>query len=350
MFSFGFEINEEGEAVNLEAAPSASAGDRTNMQPAAVTVDVSLDELLHALPARISFSPLKIPTSCGKHTISIPRRDLFDARFQIISGGEDDAAEQDATQSGSQLEFLDAPSDLVRGKYEGGLKTWECAADLIAVLADCPRNDWTSALEVGCGTAIPSAYVFGRMLSERRSKEASATRVIHVQDYNRLVLELVTVPNLLLAWYFSPASDLRDSHLSEGEAGELDIDDNLINAFQSSLRGHNIALQFTCGAWESWKLPQAFDLVLSSETVYEPTSLSALVRVLRDAGTASSLRLVAAKRVYFGVGGGLREFEQAVEQQGGSVSRNWETTSGVARAIVDVQWSSTISSAPDRAV
>jgi protein-histidine N-methyltransferase len=29
------------------------------------------------------------------------------------------------------LDFLDAPSDLVPGVYEGGLKTWECSLDLV---------------------------------------------------------------------------------------------------------------------------------------------------------------------------------------------------------------------------
>lgn len=32
------------------------------------------------------------------------------------------------------LGFLDAPSDLVPGVYEGGLKTWECSLDLAECL------------------------------------------------------------------------------------------------------------------------------------------------------------------------------------------------------------------------
>ena len=32
------------------------------------------------------------------------------------------------------LEFLDNPSDLVPGIYEGGLKTWECSLDLVVYL------------------------------------------------------------------------------------------------------------------------------------------------------------------------------------------------------------------------
>lgn len=78
---------------------------------------------MEELPPLISYSPLRIPVS-GDNTITILRRDLFDARFQLIS---EDKAQKD-------LDFIDAPSDLVPGVYEGGLKTWECSADLAGYL------------------------------------------------------------------------------------------------------------------------------------------------------------------------------------------------------------------------
>ncbi len=61
----------------------------------------------------------------------LSRRDLFDARFQLIS-----ADEGAGTDGGpSDVDFIDAPSDLVPGVYEGGLKTWECSLDLVACLS-----------------------------------------------------------------------------------------------------------------------------------------------------------------------------------------------------------------------
>mgnify|MGYP007042491902 FL=1 len=51
--------------------------------------------------------------------VVLMRRDLFDVRFQIMH-------DEDT--------FADAGSDLIPGVYEGGLKTWECALDLVAVL------------------------------------------------------------------------------------------------------------------------------------------------------------------------------------------------------------------------
>jgi protein-histidine N-methyltransferase len=61
---------------------------------------------------------------------------LFDARFQLISEGHGDEppVETPAPTSTSALGFLDAPSDLVPGVYEGGLKTWECSLDLVGYL------------------------------------------------------------------------------------------------------------------------------------------------------------------------------------------------------------------------
>jgi protein-histidine N-methyltransferase len=66
------------------------------------------------------------------------RRDLFDARFQLLAQGRDE-----------QAALVDAPADLVPGVYEGGLKTWECALDLAAYLdREVPRVRGLRVLEV----------------------------------------------------------------------------------------------------------------------------------------------------------------------------------------------------------
>ncbi len=99
-----------------------------------MSTDTVIKEQIDCLPPLISCSPLTIPLSSGE-IISIPRRDLFDARFQVINEEDsDNAIGKDAA------DFLDAPSDLVHGVYEGGLKTWECSLDLVDYLAgnmDC---------------------------------------------------------------------------------------------------------------------------------------------------------------------------------------------------------------------
>ena len=44
---------------------------------------------------------------------------------------QDDLADTSTTHGKSAVVFIDNPSDLVPGVYEGGLKTWECSVDLV---------------------------------------------------------------------------------------------------------------------------------------------------------------------------------------------------------------------------
>lgn len=77
-----------------------------------------------------------------------------------------------------------ADSDLVSGVYEGGLKVWDCAFDLV---------DWVSAnkdlitgkrvLELGCGQGLPGVMAL----------KAGAAKVIF-QDFNVEVLDKATKP------------------------------------------------------------------------------------------------------------------------------------------------------------
>ena len=100
-----------------------------------------------ALPTPSSTSPADSSTTNSKHLhttgITLPRRDLFDARYQLLS--EDRALESHSGGSGRErhgaakegkdgIEFFENPSDLLPGVYEGGLKTWECALTLVEAL------------------------------------------------------------------------------------------------------------------------------------------------------------------------------------------------------------------------
>lgn len=96
---------------------------------------------LSSLPDSISYSPLFIrltssPSLATKNpessqAIALARRDLFDARLQLISSSTEEN-ENEGRANG--LDFIEAPSDLVPGVYEGGLKTWECSMDLVNYL------------------------------------------------------------------------------------------------------------------------------------------------------------------------------------------------------------------------
>lgn len=73
---------------------------------------------------------------------------MFDAHFQLIASaseeeveGDKDDEEPESTEVVAGAESAaPAPAvwgpetDLVKGVYEGGMKTWECAGDLVGVL------------------------------------------------------------------------------------------------------------------------------------------------------------------------------------------------------------------------
>jgi protein-histidine N-methyltransferase len=64
------------------------------------------------------------------------RRELFDARFQLISQENQASSEKGKEKANPGEEYVVAKSDLIPGLYEGGLKTWEGGVDLVEVLSE----------------------------------------------------------------------------------------------------------------------------------------------------------------------------------------------------------------------
>lgn len=151
---------------------------------------------------------------------------------------------------------------------------------------------------------------------------------------------------------------------------EVELSPELIEAFKISLSQLRISLRFFGGTWESFSRRlllekeglelsgPLFDIVLTSETIYRVESLPGLLKVLCHASSTSSssesICLVAAKVVYFGVGGGVNEFLAALEsgmivgsgkvtvEQSVNIRGNaqvvWEENRGVARKIMSLKW------------
>ncbi|KAK2459837.1 hypothetical protein APHAL10511_008158 [Amanita phalloides] len=345
MFKFDFDLDDEADIISNDE--QLSPDEQTpNNKP--TNVEIPLSQLVDALPAVISYSPLSISLSSRPEPLRLARRDLFDARFQLISEDRD-------------LQFFETPSDLVPGVYEGGFKTWECCLDLVDYMES---NELAivgeKVLEVGCGTAVPSMYLLQKALSFLAKTNCPPETQLHLQDYNSSVLELVTLPNLLIAWYLSPTSALYLHNTERPDPSvpsEISITADLKSAFLSSLKQHNISLRFFSGPWEMF-YPQKYDIILTSETIYRMASLPSLVHLLRtaclgiradsrnsenDCMRNPSLCLVAAKVVYFGVGGGVAEFTKIVEgdenkEKRGRVETVWETKTGVKRRVLSVIW------------
>ncbi|KAF4580400.1 hypothetical protein EYR40_003116 [Pleurotus pulmonarius] len=386
MFKFNFDVEgADMDPTMLDPLPEPSSDPSSSAAGTMQTFrELTLNELLDALPDMISYSPLSIPLSSGRD-LTLVRRDLFDARFQLISEAEEDPDEETSKRekiSESSLKFVDSPSDLVPGVYEGGLKTWECALDLVDYLENSGARSPTGKviLELGCGTAIPSIYLLERLFAQPPTNTGLPMTHIHLQDYNDAVLQLVTLPNILLNWYMSPASASFRESITSSEVsfppvdstapGELPITSELVTAFQDSLLAFNISLRFFAGPWETFDLQQSlsltkedgelyftvlrivnssiascfvadrdrtYDMVLTSETIYRVESLSALIELMRKSvGQHEYQCLVAAKVLYFGVGGGVSEFVARVEGQSGRVETVWEKSAGVGRKIMQL--------------
>lgn len=134
----------------------------------------------------------------------------------------------------------------------------------------------------------------------------------------------------------------------------MDITQELLDDFKKDLSKRGITVDFISGAWSPSFVDLVFSaigegkartLILASETIYSPASLGAfsetLVALLRRSTTVKtkSRALVAAKKVYFGVGGGVDEFLGVLKGINGERDVNQKLdvkSEGVGRVVLEV--------------
>jgi hypothetical protein len=163
-------------------------------------------------------------------------------------------------------------------------------------------------------------------------------------DYNPTVLQLVTLPNLLLSW----AQITREQ--SWDAEGELEIDAKLVEHFLSSLKSSHINLSFFSGAWGADFVGLVLNnmepspnplTIIGAETIYSPSALKSfadtLMSLLVEVPGHNSA-FVAAKKVYFGVGGSMVDFYIAVRERGATIKQIREESDGVRRAVVEIKY------------
>mmetsp|Transcript_1195 Transcript_1195/g.2883 ORF Transcript_1195/g.2883 Transcript_1195/m.2883 type:complete len:298 (+) Transcript_1195:109-1002(+) len=178
-------------------------------------------------------------------------------------------------------------TDVDPGKYEGGLKLWECTLDLLRFL-DANSTTFcqlgTQVLDLGCGQGLLGCWALQKGCQ------------VDFQDLNREVLVKQTLPNAVRNTGLS-AQELYGSGRAKLFAGD----------WRSYLASQDSSIE----------LGQA-DLVVSSETLYSdslyPALYDLLLQVLRPG--KESVALLAAKRFYFGVGGGTDTFALYCQQRG----------------------------------
>ncbi|KAL5542779.1 hypothetical protein UlMin_010489 [Ulmus minor] len=207
----------------------------------------------------------------------------------------------------TQEVFALSNSDLVPGKYEGGLKLWECSLDLIKALRSEVEDGHLAftgkrVLELGCGHGLPGIFA---------CLEGAAA--VHFQDFNAEVLKCLTIPNVKAnsPKIFQPSKTngiecerVTDVRFFAGDWSEIDRILPLL--CESKNEEHH------CSSGNS-----GYDIILMAETVYSITILQKLYELIKKCMSyPHGVVYMAAKKHYFGVGGGTRHFLSVVEKDG----------------------------------
>jgi hypothetical protein len=185
------------------------------------------------------------------------------------------------------LSEINKTCDIIKGIYEGGLKSWECSFDLAKYMhsnIDQMTKDKKKLqiLELGCGQALP-------ILAFLKTKASNFIDTIYLQDFNVECLKIQTFIN---------------------------IKKNVIDT-------NKFKIKFVYGSWDmifkNKILPiDYFDLIFSSETIYNPSYYRNLLDIFKYTLKSESSEcyvLLAVKSYYFGCGGNLHEFVELAESK-----------------------------------
>ncbi|KAJ2568308.1 hypothetical protein IW140_003945 [Coemansia sp. RSA 1813] len=379
-FKFNFSINDDDGSVAAPLAMDQTAAAR-------VAHDSEHQNDRHAPACEVV--PLTMPAVSSVVVDAIYykqqrlwKRQIDDVQFQL--------AQQDSMDGGSESAMVQAiardknASDVIKGVYEGGLKTWECSIDLLNYVVEnyealSAELSEARVLEIGCGTALPSLHIL---------KTISGVRMT-MQDYNRDVLELVTMPNVLCNTILEPSTSgiLGDKAHVDGdtESCEIDIDyrrtqvlfgrdtDRIIGERDNPQLTSNEAeeadktlvnssdiltrCEFIAGDWGDIEREMrrnsrqhTFNLIITSETIYDTSSykqlhdLFACVLAKPDSDSNSKSRscpmvLVAAKTLYFGLTGSVLSFSRYVMSRGVfDIECVWQSGGSMNREIMCLTW------------
>lgn len=163
------------------------------------------------------------------------------------------------------------------------------------------------------------------------------------------MLYLSTIPNIFLTY------QLLASQIPPPKSSDVELSPSLLFSFESNLSlESNIHISAISGAWspafdnlittQHFSPSPSTTLILASETIYSPASLISFTNTLINLLSTAEKRggearaLIAAKKVYFGVGGGVDEFLEVLVARGGTGKVVWESVGGgVGRLILEVR-------------
>ncbi|NXN83088.1 MET18 methyltransferase, partial [Bombycilla garrulus] len=214
----------------------------------------------------------------------------------------------DADSEGIVSKSVSSHSDLIPGIYEGGLKIWECTFDLMDYFSEA-EIEFTNktVLDLGCGAGLLGIVAL----------QGGAARV-HFQDYNSTVIDEITLPNVVANCVsegrrMGSGKDRKASKPPSKRPRKAEgSPDVLLNR-----------CRFFSGEWSqvsqlllnSNKPSSKYDIILTSETIYNPDNYSALHDTLAQLLDRNGHVYLASKVHYFGVGGGIYLFEKFIEER-----------------------------------
>ncbi|XP_075012844.1 histidine protein methyltransferase 1 homolog isoform X1 [Calonectris borealis] len=234
-----------------------------------------------------------------------------------------------ADEEGIVSKSVSSHSDLIPGVYEGGLKIWECTFDLIDYFSEAEIQFTNkTVLDLGCGAGLLGIVAL-------RGKAEK----VHFQDYNSTVIDEITLPNVVA------------NCINEGN--RTGSGNNRKTSKPPSKRPRKAEwspdaltkCRFFSGEWSevsqlllsSNKPFSKYDIILTSETIYNTDYYSALHDTLAQLLDKNGRVYLASKAYYFGVGGGIYLFEKFTEERNVFRTRIIKTIDkGLQRCIMEM--------------
>ncbi|CAI0397646.1 unnamed protein product [Linum tenue] len=210
----------------------------------------------------------------------------------------------------STEEVLGVPdSDLVPGVYEGGLKLWEGSLDLVKALrSEIHKGELSlkgkKVLELGCGHGLPGIFAC-----------LEGATAVHFQDFNAEVLRCLTIPNV--------NANLTQTSQSTASKDTTPIFETEVRYFagdwsqvhQCLPHEHNDVKDTDSNSGKN--LVYEYNIILMAETIYAISAQQSLYKLIKKCmKRPGGVTYMAAKKHYFGVGGGTRQFLSMVKKDG----------------------------------
>jgi Lysine methyltransferase len=198
--------------------------------------------------------------------------------------------------------------EVIPGVYEGGLQVWEGSLDLVRYFQEnniCLQEGF-SAMELGCGHALPGCWLLREALRKHHSILTSPPSkppfTMVFVDYNEYVIDDVTLSNIVL------------------NTGSV------LNGDAKQLAQHQL-VQVGSGDWKDMSeqlQERRFDFIVAAETTYTTQAALDTAELLqKHLALNTGIGWISSKRYYFGTGGGtdaLREAAQALNKEDNTAS------------------------------